>query len=438
MITLAAILAYGTFYEAEHGTAQAQRVIYKSWFMSLELCLLIINLTCAAIDRMPWKKNHVGFVITHSGIITLLLGSFITQQKGLDGSLPLSISETADSFMVPEAEFQVYQSFDGRPFALLLQSPVDFDRKTPEKNDYTFKLVDDDVIKVTRYIAKAVRRIEVKASESKASMPAVLFKLYNERVNVNEWLGLDNQIPPFYDLGPATVSFIKGNEPKPEVGKNQILLVQDPKTLSLRYTIYSMRQVKPVASGIVEPGKDYDTGWMNLKFKVEKYFPSAEVDAGFVDAERGNENHTQAIEAQIGNKKSWFELGNPHEIKGAQTKYWVNFTHRKFNLGFQLNLKKFKLATYGGSHLPMSYESTVLVDSKQEIVISMNEPLHNKDFTLYQSSYELNERGEPTVSVFSVNYDPGRRIKYLGSICICLGIMIMFYWKPRWTRKKKV
>ena len=67
----------------------------------------------------------------------------------------------------------------------------------------------------------------------------------------------------------------------------------------------------------------------------------------------------------------------------------------------------------------------------------MNEPLTFHNYTLYQSSYETNDRGEPIASVFSVNYDPGRSIKYTGAVCICLGIAIMFYLKPRWTRKKR-
>src|SRR6202050_2745500 len=93
LLSLGAILAVGTFYEADYGTAAAQRVIYKSWFVSLEMFLLILNLACAAIDRYPWKKHHVGFVITHAGIITLIMGSFITQQKGIDGNIALGVTE---------------------------------------------------------------------------------------------------------------------------------------------------------------------------------------------------------------------------------------------------------------------------------------------------------------------------------------------------------
>ena len=45
ILCLAVMLAVGTFYEAAHGTENAQRLIYKSWFMTTEMFLLIINLT---------------------------------------------------------------------------------------------------------------------------------------------------------------------------------------------------------------------------------------------------------------------------------------------------------------------------------------------------------------------------------------------------------
>jgi hypothetical protein len=440
LVALSVVMAIGTFYEAEYGTADAQRIIYKGWFMTVLMILLIVNLACAAIDRMPWKKHHIGFVITHAGIIMLLVGSFITQKKGLDGTLALGMTETADNFMVPETELHVYQMFNGKPFALLLQKPVDFDDEPPETHPTVLKLIDDDVLTIKKYIQKSTRRIQAEPSTDPKALPALQFTLYNERVNVTEWLGLDNKIPPFYDLGPATVSFIQGPLPTPPQPRNQIVLHQDPKTEKLHYAIFSMRQAKPLAKGTVTPGEEIPTGWMNLKFKVNTYIPKANAQAVYEPAAKEVDfaQTFPAIQVQVGDNTSWFELEGPHEIKGKQSTYFVNFTRRRIDLGFGLTLKKFRMNTYGGSNLPSSYESTVNVaGSPGETVISMNEPLYHKAFTLYQSSYELNERGEPIISVFSVNYDPGRPLKYFASICICLGIIIMFYWKPRFSRVKR-
>jgi len=64
----------------------------------------------------------------------------------------------------------------------------------------------------------------------------------------------------------------------------------------------------------------------------------------------------------------------------------------------------------------------------------MNEPLKFGGYTFYQASYNQDERtGEPTATVLSVNYDPGRWIKYLGSLILSVGIIWLFVQ----TRKRK-
>jgi hypothetical protein len=64
----------------------------------------------------------------------------------------------------------------------------------------------------------------------------------------------------------------------------------------------------------------------------------------------------------------------------------------------------------------------------------MNEPLDYGGYSFYQASYVL-EEGRPPVSVFSVNYDPGRWVKYTGALTIVLGCMLMFYMNPHYWGK---
>ena len=112
---------------------------------------------------------------------------------------------------------------------------------------------------------------------------------------------------------------------------------------------------------------------------------------------------------------------------------------QRVGLPFSIRLDHFKIDRYEGSMDPSSYSSkvTVFADRKQStpgregVVISMNEPLTLNGITLYQSSYE-DAQPRPTVSVFSVNHDPGRIWKYLGSLLIVFGAILLFavkYWK---------
>jgi cytochrome c biogenesis protein ResB len=70
---------------------------------------------------------------------------------------------------------------------------------------------------------------------------------------------------------------------------------------------------------------------------------------------------------------------------------------------------------------------------QKEAIISMNEPLEMKGYTIYQASYE-DADPRPVTSIFSVNRDPGRPWKYLGSALIVLGSVLLFAAKYR--RKK--
>jgi hypothetical protein len=442
--SIGSFLAYGTFYESSHGTQMAQKLVYHGWLASLLMGLLIINLACAALDRFPWKKHHIGFVVTHLGIITMLIGAFLTQQKGLDGSVYIGINEKTKRFMTSDTELRVYQSLDEKPYVLLVNQAVDFDKKVPgtfsgsQRSNYEYKLVDNDILKVIQYIPFAAKEIKVGPSLDQKALPALKFKLSNPNVSVEEWVGLNEKLPPFFDFGPALVTFIKGPLVLPPQAKNQFVIYQEKPNEKLKYAVFSSKQKTPTQKGILENKKVIQTGWMNLVFEVEELFLNSEVDINYNSKNFEDPQTAPVIQLQIGDHKSWFELDSPHLIKGEKSSYFVSFVHKRFDLGFDLELKKFKMGHYQGSTLPSSYESTVAVNNEPALhTVSMNEPLKYKGLTLYQSSFENNDRGEPIASIFSVNYDPGRFVKYLGAIMMVSGIITMFYLKPRWSRIKK-
>jgi hypothetical protein len=75
-----------------------------------------------------------------------------------------------------------------------------------------------------------------------------------------------------------------------------------------------------------------------------------------------------------------------------------------------------------------TYQSLVDVEGLGEKEISMNEPLKYKGYTFYQASFQEDPgSGRPMASILSVNYDPGRYLKYFGAIMIVLGSILMFY-----------
>ncbi len=98
-------------------------------------------------------------------------------------------------------------------------------------------------------------------------------------------------------------------------------------------------------------------------------------------------------------------------------------------LGCTVQLKEFTRRPNPGGMGNAFFASSVRVrdpakglDAQRQI--AMNEPLTVGKFTFYQSSFEESPSGGKK-SVLSVAYDPGRRLKYLGSLLICAGTLLM-------------
>ncbi len=77
LIVLIIASAVGTVYESSFDAKVARAYVYGAAWFNVWLLVLGLNLACAAFSRMPWKRHHTGFLITHLGIIVLMLGAVI-------------------------------------------------------------------------------------------------------------------------------------------------------------------------------------------------------------------------------------------------------------------------------------------------------------------------------------------------------------------------
>jgi hypothetical protein len=92
--SLAATLAFATWFESTYGTKAVQAFVYQSAWFSLLLAFLAINILCAATIRFPWKKRQTGFVITHAGLLVLIAGSYVHFQSGDEGLVGMQEGES--------------------------------------------------------------------------------------------------------------------------------------------------------------------------------------------------------------------------------------------------------------------------------------------------------------------------------------------------------
>lgn len=106
LVILAALVVWGTVYQAEHGLYQAQQKFFYSWFFFifgfipfpgavLVMFVLFFNLLCSVFFRIGFRLSKIGNVITHLGIIILLVGGFFTFYFSEESSLVLREGESS-------------------------------------------------------------------------------------------------------------------------------------------------------------------------------------------------------------------------------------------------------------------------------------------------------------------------------------------------------
>ena len=100
--TLAGVLAMATIIESRFGSSTAWRYIYGVAWFTLLLGVLGLNVAAATISRWPWKPRHIGFVVTHAGILAVLGGSLATNWFGVTGRLALQQGTQDDRIVLDD------------------------------------------------------------------------------------------------------------------------------------------------------------------------------------------------------------------------------------------------------------------------------------------------------------------------------------------------
>jgi len=443
ILSLAVVLAVGTVFESKYGTAVASREVYRSIWMQILLWVFMLNLAAVALSRIPWKRHHIGFLVTHLGIIILLLGSWITQRAGVDGNLVLAPGEAGRAARIDESMLYVFKTVPGKAYELVLGEHLDFDPRRPLDKPLLLPFDDSGVkksVQILRYLPKAAREVAADVLPAGKGMPGLKFQLTGSRATFDDWLFLQADTGATREVGPAIFRFapgkpdLKGTPEKATV----VLWMDGDKELPPKMAVARAGQ-KFKEFGRIKVGAPIDLGWMDFQFILKEFYPSAMPKAEYheLPKDRPGSDFVEVIEVGFGSQTLWLELGSAGQIPDGDLLYYIQYTKRQVDFGFDVKLKEFNIGYYEGTTKPMTYASEVEVGGKKHL-ISMNEPLMYGGYRFYQASYEADENGKPVYSVLSVNLDPGRALKYFGCLMMVLGIVSMFYFKPIYSGKHKL
>ncbi len=489
IIAFSLFMSAGTICESLYGREFANRIIFKSpIFLFLQL-LLFLSILWATLRRLPFQKKLTGFYCTHLGLLLIFSGAFITYIAGIDGQIFLNpqIKENKvyleddviywqnekealqGTFSLPESFYAQKIDKNFGPVKILKYLPYGEEVLQWKKSQNPFLssefLLENSFLK-QKFALSLNPESSIKSKSELGPLivqmlPHSLFPCFhlgafllksdsscipltslqvieekNREISVN-FEGKKVTFAPHLSIHPIDSSRtdIKLFNPDLFLDKKIVFLFKD----GLAFPFENQMKTLPFRSN-----ESIELPWMNFKIKRLKStlneFPLHVPVPGLPKSKKGElvKGKTRAVLLQKKNgEEFWLRSGESQTIETQNGHALLALGKKSFNLPYFFFLDRFESKKYPGTNDASTYESFINISNEQGLQekahIYMNSPLSKDGLTFYQSSYfdsSPNEKG----SILSVNYDPGRKIKYFGSLILVLGIMIHYLIKTNFLR----
>jgi hypothetical protein len=314
--TIAVVLTVTTFYESGSGTRSATVHVYQSWWFNYVLLgLLAVNVAAAALTRWPWKRRHVGFVITHTGIIVMLAGCGAAFHYGTEGMMNLRVGNPptstvrifeggepseAISVVVPETNTRLTT-----PIRLLREGRV-----TPSRINLPGGLT----LSLHHYIPNTKWKLVVEDGAAQFN-PALRFRLRSEltQVDVAEWLLATAPGQDSLSVGPARVEFVVAGD-EAELARLTTPPAEDAAAHpDIEIALEGQRFTFPIQPNL---GKQLALGQTGASAQLMDYWPDFQLDEKTHQpatvSEEPNNPAALVIVSRAGNEDRAFVFSHPH------------------------------------------------------------------------------------------------------------------------------
>lgn len=328
------LLIFGTVDQKYIGLYLAQHKYFSSWFVwgifpggRLAMTLMFTNLFFKLVFKSPLRWNRFGTLVTHSGMLLLLLGGFFTAYFSKEGSMTIPEGATSSYF----------DDFHQLEIAVIDKSPQDHDAVVAFRNEYISEgaVISDPDLPFTIKVDTYHRNVDLKQREG-------------------------------------------------EVPEN-----------------------------LRGAAKRFELVEQDLKLEHERNMAGMFVEIEGLD---GDEDGKYMI----------FQFMRvPQTVTAGGKDYVIELRNKRYQLPFAVELIDFEQRVHPGTNTPSHYSSLVNVVTgsyKREVLISMNEPLRNLDYTFYQYSFFEETSDEGTV--LQVVQNAGRNFPYISSCIMALGLFL--------------
>lgn len=207
-VLIAASIA-GTLWESSFDAKVARAYIYGAPWFNFWLLLLAANLTVSALSRWPWKKHHVAFLITHLGIITLLIGSMIGRIWGTEGTITLFKGEPPTNRLLLDQHQLRVRDTDG----MIKGYPAEFINRppTPQRPRDLGPLASGARMSIVDYSTAVEGKLNPKPVDT-GGVPGLHFTIATAMMGqrLESWLLADDGEHASFNMGLATIELKRG------------------------------------------------------------------------------------------------------------------------------------------------------------------------------------------------------------------------------------
>jgi len=425
LFAFAVIAGTGTFIENDYGTETARALIYKAqwfeFFLGYFVAIVVYN-----IFTFKTYKSKPSVFLFHFAFLIIAIGALITRYVGYEGIMHIREGEEVNQ-MVSDAKVLEVVATNGKAKAAL-EKVLYLSSMTKNTLNESLKVGDKQVnIELLEYLPTAENQIVSDPNgktilELKVSAGGQGKLYYFSKGDITDFGSFyiayetpntKTDKPTFMIRGEAgslkvdfpfilkTLNMDTRNSAELKGGVNDLAqrtLYRFGSNAVVLKSVNEKSKLKVVSHSL----KAKSTMPEYIKFKVSV----------------GDESKIVVTKPYQG------KTGKLHKFNIAGIDIDLRVGAKIIDLPFSIKLEDFELERYPGSMTPASYSSrVVLIDKEQNLTmpyhIYMNHILDHRNYRLFQSSYDPDEKG----TVLSVNHDPGTLPTYIGYTLMALGML---------------
>ena len=419
------LIGAATFIENDYGTQTAQALIYKAKWFEIFLAYFVAILVYQ-IAKYKSYKSKIPVFLFHFSFLVIAIGALITRYVGYEGIMHIREGQETNKMVSDVKTLQIVAINVDKNASL--ERELYFSTMTKNSLSESLSVGDKKVnVALVKYLPtstqevvsdpKGTKLLEMKISadgkgkihyfkQGKIKDFGTFYVAYNAKKTLED--------KPTFDItdnnGELRVKF-------PYILDTLDMGTKESGELKSGDNVFHRRMLYRFGSNAIVLKAIHEKSTLKtVSHDIKTQSGQAELIQLKVSVgEKSKVETFKVFKGQTGELKKFTLDGVDVQMRiGAKV----------IELPFAIKLEKFKLARYPGSMTPSSYASdVVLIDKEQNInmpyEIYMNHILDHRNYRLFQSSYDQDEKG----TILSVNHDPGTWPTYIGYILLTLGMI---------------